>query len=60
MWINLDDFKDDPQQVPSTLKARYREAVIIVVKVEDHHSPYESGLRDYRNNLSPLPSYLRT
>lgn len=62
MWINLDDFKDDPQQVPSPLKARYREAVIIVVKVEDHHSPYESGLRDgvvIVNNSQPFTVILK-
>lgn len=44
MWF--DDGKGDPQAPPSPLKSRYREAVTIVVKVQDHHTPYEAGNRD--------------
>ena len=42
---------------PSPTRARYREAVIVVVKLEDHHSPYQARIRDGMilvNNNSPV------
>jgi len=62
VWFNTDALLDDPQQVPLPLKAKYRESVIIVVKVEDHHSPYESARRDgvvIVNNSQPFTVILK-
>tara|TARA_Y100000401_G_C8307717_1_gene217918 strand:- start:24 stop:395 length:372 start_codon:yes stop_codon:yes gene_type:complete len=63
VWLNINNLVDgeDPQQNPSPLIARYREAVIIVVKVENHHCPYDVGARQgvvIVNNSEPVSVYL--
>ena len=53
--INNPDPNDHPR--PSPIRSRYREAVIIVVKVENHHSPYRVRRRDgviIVNNSEPV------
>jgi len=45
VWLKLNNLLDE-QQNPEPLRARYREAVIIVVKIEEHHSPYQVLPRD--------------